>query len=151
MPAFRSNPGLRRHNAARFGQLLKSPSRFQLRTEDVMDNVGPGSRKEMLQNAGVCFPGKFTACQKVQAEPPGPKPPITVSGFQALPDVPDVDPEDPPAPIPPVDLPPPVPPGDETPPDEPDPVLDPEARPSSPWPWAIAAAAVGYAAAKSKG
>jgi len=151
MPAFRSNPGLRLYNAARFGQLLKSPSRFQLRTEDVMDNVGPGSRKEMLQNAGVCFPGKFTGCQKVQAEPPGPKPPITVSGFQALPDVPDVDPEDPPAPIPPVDLPPPVPPGDETPPDEPDPVLDPEAKPPSPWPWAIAAAAVGYAAAKGKG
>ena len=148
MPAFRSNPGLRFVLAGRFAQLLKSPSRFELHTEDVMDDAGPGSRKEMLQNAGVCFPGKFVGCGKL-APPPAGK--ITISGFIAQPTVPDVDPEDPPEPIPPVDLPPPVPGGDETPPGEPDPVLEPEPPEGSPWPWAVAAAAVGYAASKGKG
>ena len=113
-----------------------------------MDDAGPGSRKEMLQNAGVCFPGKFVGCGKL-APPPAGK--ITISGFIAQPTVPDVDPEDPPEPIPPVDLPPPVPGGDETPPGEPDPVLEPEPPEGSPWPWAVAAAAVGYAASKGKG
>jgi len=150
MPAFRASNSLRVMLGLRFAQLLQSPSRFELRTADVMDDIGPGSRRELLQNAGVCFPGKV-ACVPLQADPTTPKPPIVVTGFVPAPDVPDVDPEDPPAPIPPADVPPPVPPGDETPPDEPDATLDPQPPAPSPWPWAVAAAAVGYAAAKGKG
>ena len=149
MPAFRASNSLRVMLGLRFAQLLQSPSRFELRTADVMDDIGPGSRRELLQNAGVCFPGKV-ACVPLQADPTTPKPPIVVTGFVPVPDVPDVDPEDPPAPIPPADVPPPVPPGDETPPDEPDATLDPQPSAPSPWPWAVAAAAVGYAAAKGK-
>ena len=151
MPAFEGWNALRFVNAGRFAQLLKSPSRFTLSTADVMDDIGPGSRRELLENAGVCFPGKFVGCAKVQNIPQGPKPPVVVNGFQIGPDVPPVDPDDPPVDPPPVDETPPVPGGDETPGDQPDPVLNPEPPPSSPLPWAIAAAAVGYAATKGKG